>query len=62
MTWSTTTTFSDMLKLGIESFTEEIKQSTEMATKEYTIEQTLDKMVAEWEENSLDIQPYKSTG
>lgn len=62
MAWTPTTTFHDMLKLGIEGFSEDIKTVAEMASKEYGIEQTLDKMAAEWLDNCLDIQPYKETG
>ncbi|ENN83116.1 hypothetical protein YQE_00523, partial [Dendroctonus ponderosae] len=62
LAWTPTTTFSDMLSLGIEAHAEDIKNVAEMATKEYTIEQTLEKMLADWEENCLDIQPYKNTG
>ncbi|ERL92012.1 hypothetical protein D910_09334 [Dendroctonus ponderosae] len=62
LAWTPITTFSDMLSLGIEAHAEDIKNVAEMATKEYTIEQTLEKMLADWEENCLDIQPYKNTG
>ncbi|KAL1506671.1 hypothetical protein ABEB36_005994 [Hypothenemus hampei] len=57
-----TTTFSSMLNVGIEMYADDIKKVAEIATKEYAIDQTLEKMMASWEENCLDIQPYKNTG
>ncbi|KAF7272031.1 hypothetical protein GWI33_015147, partial [Rhynchophorus ferrugineus] len=62
LVWSTTTTFNDVLKLGVEKYAEEIKNVAESATKEYAIEQTLEKMMAQWDDNLLEITPYKSTG
>ncbi|CAG9772692.1 unnamed protein product [Ceutorhynchus assimilis] len=62
LTWGPLTTFNDMLGLGIEKYADLIKQSADGASKEYSIEQTLEKMMAEWEDNRLDIQPYKATG
>ncbi|CAG9819626.1 unnamed protein product [Phaedon cochleariae] len=60
--WTPITTFSDCLKLGIEHFMDSMIKIGETATKEYSIEQTLDKMVAEWENNKLELTPYKNTG
>lgn len=60
--WTPTVTFHDCLKLGVEDHTDQIIKVAENATKEYTIEQTLDKMVAEWKNNMMELTPYKNTG
>lgn len=60
--WSPTITFHNCLQLGIESCAEEIVKIAESASKEYTIEQTLDKMEADWDSNLMDLMPHKKTG
>ncbi|XP_030766886.1 dynein heavy chain 1, axonemal-like isoform X2 [Sitophilus oryzae] len=62
LVWSTTITFHDVLALGVEQYIDEIKSIAEAATKEYSIEQTLDKMLAQWEDNRLELTAYKDTG
>lgn len=48
--------------MGIEDHAADIVKVAEIATKEYSIEQTLDKMAAEWETNFMELTPYKQTG
>lgn len=62
LVWSNTLTFNECLSLGIEEFGEDITKISETAGKEYQIEQTLDKMEAEWENNLLELTPHKKTG
>lgn len=50
------------MKLGIEEHVDEIVKVAETASKEYSIEQMLDKMIAEWANNLMDLSPYKNTG
>lgn len=50
------------MSLGIEEHGDNINKVAETATKEYTIEQTLDKMVEEWENNIMELTAYKTTG
>ena len=47
---------------GIEPYAGVVVKISDNASKEYSIEQTLDKMLAEWEECMLDLTPYKKTG
>ncbi|XP_074037842.1 dynein axonemal heavy chain 1 isoform X2 [Leptinotarsa decemlineata] len=60
--WTPVITFHDCLKLGVESFSDEMTKIAETATKEFSIEQTLDKMISEWENNLMELSPYKNTG
>lgn len=41
---------------------EEVVKISESASKEYSIEQTLDRMEEDWDNNLLDLMVYKSTG
>ncbi|KAJ8943656.1 hypothetical protein NQ318_005658, partial [Aromia moschata] len=56
-----TITFNDFLKLGVGDHGELIVKIAESATKEYSIEQTMAKMKAQWEDNLMDLTPYKET-
>ncbi|GJQ83086.1 DNAH1, partial [Trypoxylus dichotomus] len=60
--WTAATTFKECLSLGIGDHTDLIVKISDMASKEYGIEHILDKMVAEWENNYLELTPYKKTG
>ncbi|CAH1982455.1 unnamed protein product [Acanthoscelides obtectus] len=60
--WTPVTTFHDCLKLGIEEYADNMIKIAESATKEYSIEQTLNKMMEEWENNKMELTPYKNTG
>lgn len=60
--WTPIITFNDCLKLGVEEHVDAITSVAENASKEYSIEQILDKMIAEWAENLMELSPYKNTG
>ncbi|KAG5868936.1 Dynein heavy chain 1, partial [Gonioctena quinquepunctata] len=60
--WTPVITFNDCLELGVENYTDVMTKIAENATKEFSIEQTLEKMIAEWATNRLDLNPYKDTG
>lgn len=62
MEWTPVVTFNDCLKLGIEDHINEIVKVAETASKEYSIEQILDKMIAEWANNLMELSAYKNTG
>lgn len=55
-------TFQMCLKQGIAAHGELIAEIGELASKEYVIEQSLDKMQSEWANKVLEITPYKNTG
>ena len=57
-----TLTFSKCLEMGLQHHTEAIAKVAEVAGKEFSIEQALDKMESEWEPVLLDIVAYKETG
>ncbi|XP_037831220.1 dynein heavy chain 1, axonemal isoform X2 [Kryptolebias marmoratus] len=50
------------LELGLQNHTDEIASVAEMAQKEYSIEQALEKMDKEWSTVVFDLLPYKDTG
>ncbi|KAM9362199.1 LOW QUALITY PROTEIN: dynein axonemal heavy chain 1 [Symphorus nematophorus] len=55
-------TFSRCLELGLQNHVDDIAHVAEVAGKEYTIEQALEKMEQEWSTIDLDVLPYKETG
>ncbi|XP_052749829.1 dynein axonemal heavy chain 1-like isoform X2 [Galleria mellonella] len=55
-------TFQMCLKQGVATHGELIAEIGELASKEYVIEQSLDKMLADWSNKTMDITPYKATG
>lgn len=55
-------TFQKCLKLGVYDHADMIKQISDNASKEYTIELALNKMINEWEYVKLQLIPYKDTG
>uniref|UniRef100_A0A3Q3STI9 Dynein, axonemal, heavy chain 1 n=1 Tax=Mastacembelus armatus TaxID=205130 RepID=A0A3Q3STI9_9TELE len=55
-------TFSSCLELGLQKHVDDIAQVAEVAGKEYTIEQALEKMEKEWLTVLFDVVPYKETG
>ncbi|XP_067444208.1 dynein axonemal heavy chain 1 isoform X2 [Thunnus thynnus] len=55
-------TFSRCLELGLQNHVDDIAQVAEVAGKEYTIEQALEKMEQEWSTVVFDVLPYKETG
>ncbi|XP_051269985.1 dynein axonemal heavy chain 1 isoform X2 [Dicentrarchus labrax] len=55
-------TFSRCLELGLQNHIDDIAQVAEVAGKEFTIEQALEKMEQEWSTVVFDVLPYKETG
>lgn len=55
-------TFSKCLEMKLQDHMSTITKVAEVAGKEYSIEQALDKMEKEWENIKLEIKPYKDTG
>lgn len=55
-------TFQMCLKQGVAAHAELISEIGELASKEYVIEQSLDKMLSEWSNKVMEINPYKNTG
>ncbi|XP_076467072.1 dynein axonemal heavy chain 1-like isoform X2 [Babylonia areolata] len=55
-------TFSKCLEMNLQDHIAVISKVAEVAGKEYSIEQALDKMEKEWEPVMFDILPYKETG
>ncbi|KAI4462791.1 dynein heavy chain 1 axonemal-like protein [Holotrichia oblita] len=60
--WTPALTFKECLALGVEPHTDLVVKISDSASKEYSIEHILDKMVSEWENNFLELTPYKKTG
>ncbi|XP_026203417.1 dynein heavy chain 1, axonemal [Anabas testudineus] len=58
----TNLTFSRCLELGLQNHVDVIAEVAEVAGKEYTIEQALEKMENEWLTVEFDVLPYKETG
>lgn len=55
-------TFSMCLKQGIAVHAHLIAEIGELASKEYVIEQALDRMAAEWASRPMEVTPFKNTG
>ncbi|XP_028156949.1 dynein heavy chain 1, axonemal-like, partial [Ostrinia furnacalis] len=55
-------TFTMCLKQGMAAHGELIAEIGELASKEYVIEQSLDKMQGDWANKVMEIAPYKNTG
>ncbi|XP_074644244.1 dynein axonemal heavy chain 1-like [Tubulanus polymorphus] len=55
-------TFSKCLEMKVQDHISSITKIAEVAGKEYSIEQALDKMEGEWKPVTFDIMPYKETG
>lgn len=55
---SPTLTFKKCLVLGVQNYIEEIKEISDNASKEYTIEMALNKMLVEWNGVKLRLLPY----
>ncbi|XP_030840434.1 dynein heavy chain 1, axonemal isoform X1 [Strongylocentrotus purpuratus] len=55
-------TFSKCLEMNLEAHIDKIAKVAEIAGKEYSIEQALDKMEGEWKPVVFEIMPYKDTG
>eukprot|EP00002_Diphylleia_rotans_P005088 TRINITY_DN140_c1_g1_i4.p1 TRINITY_DN140_c1_g1~~TRINITY_DN140_c1_g1_i4.p1 ORF type:complete len:4263 (+),score=965.99 TRINITY_DN140_c1_g1_i4:204-12992(+) len=55
-------TFRLMLERKLETYAEKITEISDRASKEYSLEKTLDKMQSEWSDISFDTAPYRETG
>ncbi|XP_073954501.1 dynein axonemal heavy chain 1-like isoform X1 [Choristoneura fumiferana] len=55
-------TFQMCLKQGMAVHADLIAEIGELASKEYVIEQSLDKMAADWAARGMEVAPYKATG
>jgi dynein heavy chain len=55
-------TFKKCLDMGFDKHIDKIAKVGEIAGKEYTIEQALDKMENEWKPIKFEVLPYKATG
>lgn len=55
-------TFQMCIKQGVAAHGELIAEIGELASKEYVIEQSLDKMQADWANKVLEVSAYKNTG
>ncbi|CAH3196981.1 unnamed protein product, partial [Porites evermanni] len=55
-------TFTKCLEMKLQDHIEVIAKVAEIAGKEYSIEQALDKMESEWKPVMLEVMPYKETG
>ncbi|KAH0794861.1 dynein heavy chain 1, axonemal [Histomonas meleagridis] len=55
-------TLNDVLQNNLEEKIDVIIEVVSAASKEYSIETSLQKMQNDWEEINLDIEPYKNTG
>ena len=55
-------TFKKCLEMGFEKHIDKISKVAEIAGKEFTIEQALDKMEGEWKPIKFEVLPYKNTG
>ncbi|XP_017768545.1 PREDICTED: dynein heavy chain 1, axonemal-like [Nicrophorus vespilloides] len=60
--WTANTTFQDCLDIDVDKHIDVVIKISDNAGKEYAIELTLDKMVAEWEVNMLELTPFKTSG
>lgn len=57
-----TLTFAKCLDMGLQKHIDVIAKVGEVAGKEFSIEQALDKMEEEWVPVLMEISPYKETG
>ncbi|KAK3917290.1 Dynein heavy chain 1, axonemal [Frankliniella fusca] len=55
-------TFKMCLEAGVQPHMERVVVIAETAGKEYSIEKALDTIEKEWENVTMDVQPYKNTG
>lgn len=62
ISWTPATTFKDCLELGVAEYSDRLVGIADEASKEYSVEQTLQKMMNEWENCTMELNPYKDTG
>ena len=57
-----TSSLRKMIKMGLEPFLAQFREVSEGASKEYTLEKNMAKMLREWEPVELCLVPYRETG
>ena len=55
-------TFQKCLDMKLQDYTEQINKISDVAAKEYSIEQALDKMEEQWAPIEFEVMEYKDTG
>ncbi|XP_073827136.1 dynein heavy chain at 36C [Musca autumnalis] len=55
-------TLSRIIEYGLEDYVAKFETISESATKENNLERAMAKMVAEWEDISFSVSPYRDTG
>eukprot|EP00899_Mesostigma_viride_P012092 jgi/Mesvir1/20884/Mv07961-RA.1 len=55
-------TFRQLLRLKVDDHIERLSEISDHASKEYSLERTLDKMLAEWEPLELEVSAYRESG
>ncbi|KAJ3086325.1 Dynein heavy chain 7, axonemal, partial [Quaeritorhiza haematococci] len=57
-----TTSLRKMLKLNLEQWLQPFQDISDAASKEYTLEKNLNKMIGEWDPIEFNLLPYRETG
>lgn len=50
------------MDFGVDQYIEQLTTISDAANKEYSVEQTLEKMMKEWENCQMELNPFKETG
>ena len=56
------TSVSRYLEMGLDEYIDKFALISESATKEYSLEKAMEKMMIEWEEIEFTLLPYRETG